>query len=220
MREQLTQYVNLLFAGVSGADDIRDEILQNTLDRYDDLTSQGKPEAAAYSLAISGIGDISEILGSSHNYHQPAPAFQADAPAKEVLEKPYKKIFRVIAIALYIISPIPLFVLSALGTDFLEIIGLCGTLSIVAVATVLIVLSGKDKARHSQEAHAHQDPNAALYQSIKGAVWAVAAALYLFSSFATHAWTYTWLIFPMAACISGLIKAGLDYKEATKNEQA
>ena len=42
MREQLTQYVNLLFAGAQDTDEIRAEILQNTLDRYDDLIAQGK----------------------------------------------------------------------------------------------------------------------------------------------------------------------------------
>ncbi len=217
MREELLQYVNLLFAGVIGADDIRDEILQNTLDRYDDLISQGKPEAAAYSLAISGIGDISEILGNSH-IPQPASSSHASAPVKEAPEKPYKRFFRVIAIALYILSPIPLIILSELGTDFLEIIGLCGTLGIVAVATVLIVLSGKDKHHHTRDEDADPDPKTAPYRSIKSAVWATAAALYLFSSLASHAWAYTWLIFPMAGCASGLIKAGLDYEEAKKHE--
>ena len=62
MKEQLIQYVNLLFAGVPQAADIKEEILQNTLDRYDDLIAQGKSPQAAYSLAISGIGDINEIL--------------------------------------------------------------------------------------------------------------------------------------------------------------
>lgn len=37
MREQLIQYVQLLFAGAADCDDTRQEILQNTLDRYDDL---------------------------------------------------------------------------------------------------------------------------------------------------------------------------------------
>lgn len=64
MREQLIQYVTLLFAGADDCEDIRQEILQNTLDRYDDLIAQGKVPEAAYRLAISGIGDISEILGT------------------------------------------------------------------------------------------------------------------------------------------------------------
>ena len=41
MREKLISYVDLLFAGVPNATDIRQEILQNTLDRYDDLIDQG-----------------------------------------------------------------------------------------------------------------------------------------------------------------------------------
>lgn len=42
MREQLIQYVQLLFAGAADCDDTRQEILQNTLDRYDDLVAAGK----------------------------------------------------------------------------------------------------------------------------------------------------------------------------------
>ncbi len=41
MKDKLIQYVNLLFAGAPDSDEIRQEILQNTLDRYDDLIAQG-----------------------------------------------------------------------------------------------------------------------------------------------------------------------------------
>ena len=64
MREQLIQYVDLLFAGAENCEEIKQEILQNTLDRYDDLIAEGKVPEAAYRLAITGIGDINEILGS------------------------------------------------------------------------------------------------------------------------------------------------------------
>ena len=65
MREQLIQYVELLFAGAGDCEDIKQEILQNTLDRYDDLIDSGKVPEAAYRLAIAGIGDINEILGAT-----------------------------------------------------------------------------------------------------------------------------------------------------------
>ena len=64
MREQLIQYVTLLFAGAQDCADTKQEILQNTLDRYDDLVAQGKSPEAAYRLAIGGIGDINEILAA------------------------------------------------------------------------------------------------------------------------------------------------------------
>ena len=42
MREQLISYVDLLFAGTTGCEDMKQEILQNTLERYDDLLAQGR----------------------------------------------------------------------------------------------------------------------------------------------------------------------------------
>ena len=62
MREKLVEYVTLLFAGTADSQDMRQEILQNTLDRYDDLIAQGKSPEAAYRLAIATIGDVQEIL--------------------------------------------------------------------------------------------------------------------------------------------------------------
>ena len=82
MREQLIQYVNLLFAGSPEAWEMRQEILQNTLDRYDDLIAQGKAPEAAYRLAISGIGDIHKVLGSATISNSPAPAFPSAAEQK------------------------------------------------------------------------------------------------------------------------------------------
>ena len=76
MREELEKYVNDLFAGNPEAEEIRQEILLNTLDRYDDLIAQGKNPQAAYSLAIAGIGDVSGLL------HQ-APAQEKGGPIRQ-----------------------------------------------------------------------------------------------------------------------------------------
>ena len=122
MREQLIQYVQLLFAGVEDCDDIRQEILQNTLDRYDDLIAAGKTPEAAYRLAIMGIGDINEILGRTSGTPAVMPV---PAVSQEKQDTPTKKILRAIGVGLYILCPLPLF--SDGGTD-----GLCGTLIFIA----------------------------------------------------------------------------------------
>ena len=107
MREQLIQYVDLLFAGARDCEDMKQEILQNTLDRYDDLIAEGKVPEAAYRMAITGIGDINEILGTP-SWQIPMP--QTDpAPAVESDDTPVKKLLRAIAIGLYILCPLPLF---------------------------------------------------------------------------------------------------------------
>ncbi len=213
MREKLANYVDLLFAGAPGAYDMKEEILRNTLDRYDDLISQGKAPEAAYSLSISGIGDISDLLGSA-----PIPESSATEkfPESAAAEKE-RKARRVAAIMFYILCPIPLFILSEYGHDTL---GLCMTLLIVAAATGLLILSRPDGPGETGDEPEKRSfsPHEQLRSSIGTVSTAVTLALYLVLSFATQAWLITWLVFPIGAAVKGLIWAILDLKEATSHE--
>ena len=207
MRDQLIQYVNLLFAGASDCEEIKQEILQNTLDRYDDLIAEGKVPEAAYRLAITGIGDINEILGTTA---PPVPAYSPTAPQPqpEPRDSWFKKCLRAAAVFLYIISIIPLIVLSEMGMD---IFGFCGTLAIVAVATVLIMLGSRKEPKQpkSQET----TPERQQQKSISSAVWAVGVALYFFVSFVSGRWEVTWIIFPITGAAQNLIEAALSSRE-------
>lgn len=212
MREQLIQYVELLFAGAKDSEDIKQEILQNTLDRYDDLIVEGKVPEAAYRLAITGIGDINEILGTKP---QAVPVSYTPAVV-EPSEKdtPTKKLLRAIAVGLYILCPLPLFVLSEFGMDTL---GLCGLLAIVAVATVLIILGGKKTSKEIAEEQLEKEEEAAkspLAKSVSGLVWAVGLAVYFVLSFATQAWHMTWVIFPILGAVDKLLNTIIQNNEA------
>ena len=209
MREQLIQYVNLLMAGAQTCEDTKQEILQNTLDRYDDLIAEGKTPEAAYRLAIIGIGDINEILGSAP---RTAPAAPVPETKPEKLDTPVKKILRAVAVCLYILCPIPLFVLSEMPG--LEIYGLCGTLAIVAVATAIIMLGAKKEAPKAEAAQSEKtDSKSELRKSIGGLIWAIGLAVYFIVSFLTGAWYITWVIFPILAALRGLANAILDLRE-------
>lgn len=208
MREQLIQYVNLLFAGTPDSYDVQQEILQNTLDRYDDLISQGKAPEAAYRLAIAGIGDINEILGSVPVQNSPAPAAVQAEPETEK-DLPKRKRMHAIAIALYICCVIPVLVLGNVGNG---VLGICLMFVIIAVATVLMVLSSSgDK---EQEKKDDDEPKTELGKAIKS-IWGILTlGIYLVISFWSGAWYITWLIFPIMSAVKGLIKAMLDLKEA------
>lgn len=218
MREKLIQYVNLLFEGSENAADIRQEILQNTLDHYDDLIAQGKTPEAAYRLSISGIGDIHELLGGG-TVPTPPPA---PAPSKElsVPQRPeaqlWQKVLRAIAIFLFIICPIPLFVLDWLGMDTF---GLCGTLAICGLATALLVIAGRSRPKEQrEEREIPGTPKAKLRKSISSVLWALCLALYFLISFRTNDWHITWVIFPICGAAEGLIDAIMDLKEANEHE--
>lgn len=214
MRDQLIQYVSLLFAGTENCEDIRQEILQNTLDRYDDLVAQGKSPESAYRQAISGIGDISEILSGEQTF---TASPRTNEPEPEA-DTPTKKLLRTIAIALYILCAAPLIILSEFGMDNL---GLCCTLAVVAVATVLILLGkkngpGEDTQEHTASAQAQEtseSPRQELHKSIKSLIWAIGLAAYFIVSFSTGAWYVTWVIFPIIGAVQGLVIACLDLTE-------
>lgn len=125
MREKLKEYVHLLFAGTVGTEDMEQEILQNTLDRFDDWIARGFSEEDAYRQAVSGIGNLDVLLGKA--------AADAEVSCCASLGK---RICNAVAVALYILSPIPLFL-------FGDGIGLCCLLGIVACGVVIQVLAGK-----------------------------------------------------------------------------
>lgn len=214
MKDQLTNYVNLLFAAAQDAEDIKQEILQNTLDRYDDLIAQGKSPQAAYQLAISGIGDISELLSSDPQDVASDVTVKTAIP-QATAHSTWRKIVRAIAVCLYIVSLIPLFVLESVG---LGSIGLCGMLAIIAVATALIIIAGGKENHKSAHPQAKEKPESELTKAINSIVWAVGLCGYFLLSFLTQAWYITWVIFPLTAAVQGLIKACMDLKEATKHE--
>ncbi len=208
MREQLIQYVRLLFVGTEDTDDIQQEILQNTLDKYDDLIDHGKSPEAAYRLAISGIGDINEILGTP-----PAPLSPSPEP-KKTAKKRNNKLLCSIAIALYILCPIPLL---AIGNE----IGLCLLLAMAAAATALLVLCDKEEKNAAHATEMDGSSNAAkkkLHKAVGTIVWLLGTFGYFALSFATGAWWITWLVFPMLGAINGLINAIIDLNEVCRNE--
>ena len=214
MREQLQQYVELLFAGAPDSEDIKQEILQNTLDRYDDLIAQGKVPEAAYRLAITGIGDINEILGSAAQVIPAAPAREVHPEEDAAAAK--RKRTRAIAIGLYIICIIPLIILSELG---LSILGLCATLSIVAVVTVAIIQNQEpDDEEDIHQSQKTDSPRGELHKSIRSLIGIITLIVYLAVSFLTGAWYITWLIFPLSGAVKGLVRAILDLKEAVDHE--
>ena len=198
MREQLIQYVSLLFAGAENCEDTKQEILQNTLDRYDDLIAQGKSEEAAYRLAITGIGDVSEILGRNDTVPAAVPEPKKNTDNDTLM----KKLLRAIAVGLYILCPLPLIVLSELGMDTF---GLCGLLCFVAVATVLMILGAKKQ--DSPEKEDADEPKSEMGKSVSSLIWAIGLAVYLILSFLTGAWHITWVIFPILGAINALVCA-------------
>lgn len=218
MREQLIQYVNLLFAGNDGVEDIKQEILQNTLDRYDDLVSRGRTPEEAYRQAITGIGDVNEIINGKADFaEENRPPVYAPVPEFDSTAAAVSRLMRALAIFLYIVSPVPLFLFSRLG--WAEV-GLCCLLIIVGIATALLLLFKSPKAQEQHQEYIeytdrprNSGSQRELKKSVGKLISTVGLVLYFIISFATGAWFITWLIFPIIGAVKGVVNSCIDLRE-------
>ncbi len=138
MRNKLIEAIDAHFANAprtAQVQELHDEILQNTLDRYDEELASGKSEADAYSAAFASVGDIDALL-------QPlCPAQKSAAP------------LRAIAIALYILCVVPVIIGDAIG-GIGDTIGVCLMFVIASIATCLIVYPSAPKATRERKLRA------------------------------------------------------------------
>lgn len=125
MREKLKQYVDGLFVQkrqTQQTQELHDEILQNSFDRYDDAVARGLSPEEAYRAAVDGIGDLEPIL------REGAPAGSRWNIA--------------VAVGLYIISVIPPIIGGELG-GFGDLLGPSLMFLLAAAATALLLGGGR-----------------------------------------------------------------------------
>ncbi|MBO5416705.1 MAG: DUF4097 family beta strand repeat protein [Clostridia bacterium] len=124
MKEKLRQYVELLFAGAANNEknnELREELLGNLYDRYDDFLASGMSEEEAYNKSIASIGDLSELLEESRQGQSAEEKATESVKEKiplygdEEIQKK-KKLFPIlhaVAVALYILCVIPAMILNS-----------------------------------------------------------------------------------------------------------
>lgn len=219
MEGNLRNYVEELFSGTipsKKAVELKEEMIQNLTEKYNDLLSEGKNPEAAFNIAIAGIGDISYLLKD----------LEKDSVNPEVIEAYRQKsaMMTSIAIMLYILSVVPLIVLAALfHGPSAAIIGVVIMFIFIAAATGLLIYNGMTKPKYiktddtmveefKQWQSASQERKS-LRSSVSSAVWAVIVAIYFLLSFFTHAWNITWIIFIIGAAVQSIINIAFTVKK-------
>ena len=211
MEGNIRNYVEELFAGTlpsKRAVELKEEMIQNLTEKYNDLISEGKTPEAAYNIAIAGIGDVSYLLKD----------LEKDAAHPEIIaaQRQRSAMFTSVAIMLYILSVVPLIVLGALtrgGTG--PLIGVVIMFIFIAAATGLLIYNGMTKPKYLktddtmveefkqwQSASAEQK---SLRSSVSSSIWALIVAIYFLVSFLTGAWHISWVIFIIGAAIQSVI---------------
>lgn len=214
MIDKLREYVDNLFKDAPQTKqtvEIKEEILQNTIDRYNDILNEGKSEQAAYNIAVAGIGDIDMLISSLM-----APKSMSGY-TKEEIENDRRRnaLMLSVSVSLYILCVIPPII-------FEETLGVILMFVMIAVATGLIIYRSNTKLRYDKSDetvvedfkrwnHRRREDND-LFGAVRSAIWAVTLILYFVISFATGAWYITWLIFIIGSAVSNIVRACFDLR--------
>jgi uncharacterized membrane protein len=221
MIKKLKNYVEDLFEGYSKTKkvkELKDELIANLIEKYNDLLAKGLSEKEAYETVIDGIGDISELVDNLEESNVLNPTYN-----QRYREKRAKYI--AIAVMLYIVSVIPVISFSLLG-EFASIMGVVIMFVIVALATGLIIYTGALKPKYFKENEtlveefkewkSHKNHHDVFEKSITSAIWTFVVAIYLIISFIFGIWAYSWIIFIIGAAINQIIKAIFDLRSDSK----
>ncbi len=217
MNEKLRAYVEKLFKDAPKTIQIvelKEEILQNTLDRYNDLLAEGKSEEAAYNISVAGIGDVSSLIDSLT-----APVASSGYTREEIAANGKKRsLLLSAAVALYILCVVPPVIFDEI--DGLEPLGIVLMFVMAAAATSIVIYREGIKLRYNKSAgtvvedfkewNRDTKERKSVLSAVNGAVWVLTLIIYLTVSFLSGAWFITWLIFFIGGAVTNIIKAIFD----------
>ncbi len=210
MIQRIRSYVNELFADApktKKALDLKEEVCSNLIDKFVDLTGQGMAEEEAYNAAVASIGDINELFDM----------LDSDKQQEDPQQKKRAALFVSTAVMLYILSLVPVLILSEVN----PITGIVLMFVLIAIATALLVYYGMTKPHYrrmddtmveefkewKQQPHSKDK---SVYGALSGALWLVITAVYLWISFVSGAWMISWVVFLIGVALQQVLRAALD----------
>ncbi len=215
MKEKIVQHFNELFMDAPKtrkALDLKQEMTQNALDKYDDLTQEGYTEEDAYQNVIGSIGDVTELF--------------EDLKEKNLLSLPEKDrkkkaMLTAVAVGLYIFAGAVFLFFVMLdgmpggGNMDYSILGLLAAALICIAPTILLVYAlnmypeytkkeEPDMVEQYKESKYLKNRDRAVRGAVCSIIWSLTLVIYFFVSFTTNDWHITWLIFLIAVCVQSV----------------
>lgn len=209
MNEKIRIHVNELFTeapNTKKANDLKDEIISNAIDKYNDLIKEGKTEKEAYDNVIKEIGDVDELIKELVE-ENPINRQNTDETRKKTA------LTVSISVGLYILSLICVIVLDELQMpDFIVASTFFVTMGI---PTCLLIYYFMSKPKYSKyddtmveefkEWKGKKDNNKEIKKAINSILWTLTVIIYLLISFIFGIWYISWILFLIAVLIENII---------------
>ncbi|WP_024621714.1 permease prefix domain 1-containing protein [Metaclostridioides mangenotii] len=214
MRREIEIYVDGLFekAPSNGRTrELKEEILANSIDRYNDLIDAGIDKNEAYTSVVGNIGNVENLIFDYNLYND-----------KEAEERKKSAKITAISVMLYILSPVGIILSDAFG--WVEEFAIVIFFVIVAIATGMLVYNNMSKIKkydREDESIVEEikEKKTVRYQknrvrkATSSAVWAIVISAYFIISFLTNAWYVTWVVFIIGYAVDQIISAFIELKE-------
>lgn len=222
MNKRIKEFIDQLFAHTphtTYVEELKEEMLTNLCDKYEDLLVEGKSKDEAYMIVTSSVGDIRELVSGIDE--------SAVMITTKDLEKRRKKsaLITSIAVAMYILCGAIIIGMSMFDeyNPMASTLGVVIILPIIAVATGMLVYDGitkpevlkddyKEKVRKDALSPA-QKRNDMIKDAVSTVLWVGTVAVYLIINFVVRAWDYSWIIFIIAAAVQCIINLIFKLKE-------
>jgi hypothetical protein len=191
MKEKLTEHIRLLFADAERRSpdnrqlaELKEELLLNTLEKYDHMLETGRTPEAAYALAVSGIGDIEGLM---NDVIGEAPASEKACEAVPAVES---------------------------ATPAHQTEGTCadGDLNEVSNEDNGEDNNEDNDEDGDEDGGKKRPPRSRRYALVNRIIWTVTLGAYFALSFATHAWQTTWLLFIMGIAADNVAEGIFDLR--------
>lgn len=220
MEDKLRTYMDYLFRDVKATRksvELKEEILQNLIDKYRDLLAEGKTPEAAYNIAVASIGDMDELLAGLNDELSFEKAVNG-----EQLERGKKKSALLVsaAVMMYILCLLPPILLS--GSRLEENLAPALMFLMIACGTGLLIYDHMTKPHYRKvddsiveefkEWKDQTDSDRRVMKALSSALWSIITVIYIIISFWTMAWHITWVIFLIGAAVEGILKAVFELK--------
>ncbi len=209
MQEKIRNHINELFAEAPKtrkAMDLKEEMTQNTIEKYEDLIREGYSEEDALQNVIHSIGDVTELFQDLEERNL------LTLPEKD---RQKKALLTAISVGLYILAGVAFvyfqFIATVSYNDELGLLGLVIAGAICIPPTCMLVYAANMYPNYQKrkeeslvelykEARYSSNQEKAIKRSVSVIIWTIILVSYFIISFATDAWYITWVIFLIGAC--------------------
>lgn len=215
MKEKIRRHIDELFTDAPKtrkAIELKEEMTQNTIEKYDDLLSEGYREEDAYQNVIGSIGDVNELFEALEEKNLLSLP-EADRKKKALLTTVAAGLYLFAAAVFLFFNIAPVssgydpYGSTTLGLLIAVLICIAPTCMLVYAAHMYPAFRKESDSlvEEYKEARYTANRKKALRNSMILLVWTVTVTLYFIISFATWEWAYTWIIFLIGCCVQALI---------------